>query len=81
MIGAFIGSIIAGKLLDYFGRQCGLILVSIPATIGWFLIASAETVTTLLIGRFFTGISLGMAAVAYSVRSVDITVNQIAYCL
>lgn len=72
MIGAFFGSNVAGKLLDYFGRQCGLILLSIPATIGWFLIASAQTVPIMLTGRFFTGISLGMAAVAYSVRLLDL---------
>lgn len=71
MIGAVVGSNIAGKMLDYFGRQCGLILLSIPATIGWFLIASAQTVTALFAGRFFTGISIGMAAVAYPVRSLD----------
>ncbi|EDV20426.1 uncharacterized protein TRIADDRAFT_61087 [Trichoplax adhaerens] len=73
MLGAFIGSIIAGRMIDHFGRQCTLITLSIPATIGWFIIVSAQTVTALLAGRILTGISLGMSSVSYSVYMSEIS--------
>ena len=74
-IGALVGTLIAGWMVDRFGRKLSLMMCSITYTIGWLLI-----VLTLLtegslfriliyIGRFIGGIGVGFASLCAPVSS------------
>lgn len=54
-----IGSFASGPLMDRIGRRHTLIVAMIPLIMGWTLIATANSHTLLLIGRFLAGLSGG----------------------
>ena len=68
-VGAAIGGFLAGYAADYLGRKSALLVSAVLGMIGWLLLMSANFwtpggdphgfVSTLLIGRFFTGGALG----------------------
>lgn len=68
-IGALFGGLIAGWLVEYFGRQLSLILSSIPMVAGWVMILGTYGIDgplfrpLLFTGRFFTGIGTGCLSV------------------
>ncbi len=41
-VGALIGAVVAGPLMDYLGRRGILMCVTFPSSIGWVLIALAQ---------------------------------------
>lgn len=55
-----VGSIIAGYMMDSFGRINTIKAAAIPSILGTVLIATATNVYLLLAGRIFVGISLAM---------------------
>ena len=64
-IGALVGALLAGWLVDYIGRKNSLLSCTLPFAIGWIItiISHASTqptaVRTLLFaGRFFVGIGV-----------------------
>ncbi|XP_054167411.1 facilitated trehalose transporter Tret1-like [Oppia nitens] len=62
-LGAVLGSICAGSLIEYIGRKGTLIMTSIPFVFGWLLMAYAgrmESPSAILIGRFITGYCCGL---------------------
>nr|CAD7576518.1 unnamed protein product [Timema californicum] len=52
-----VGAILAGIIMETYGRLSAIRLGAIPAIIGWIMIASGRSFTVLLIGRMFTGVS------------------------
>ena len=64
-IGALVGGLIAGWLVEYYGRQLSLILSSIPILTGWVMILVTHRIDgplfrpLLFAGRFFTGVGAG----------------------
>lgn len=58
--GAFLGSLLAGFLLQYVGRKNTIIIASPLATIGWILIGTATGLEAILLGRFITGFCVGL---------------------
>ncbi|XP_060807450.1 facilitated trehalose transporter Tret1-like [Amyelois transitella] len=54
-----LGCIIAGSIIDRFGRRVGLIFLAIPFVFSWLLMAFSKSVSLLLIGRAITGICSG----------------------
>lgn len=54
-----VASIIGGFFIDYFGRLNTIKIAGIPGTIGWCLIAIANNIPTIIIGRALVGISSG----------------------
>lgn len=48
-----------GFVIDRYGRKCALILCVVPGMIGWFLMATSQSVVQLFAGRFLTGLSTG----------------------
>lgn len=59
-LGGFFGGLLAGKLIDSFGRQRTLMMVSPALTIAWLVIAYANYVWMLLLGRFLSGLCAGI---------------------
>ncbi|XP_057320888.1 facilitated trehalose transporter Tret1-like [Microplitis mediator] len=53
-----IGSLIVGFLMEAFGRVRTLQLGAIPCIIGWILIATAQNIPMILVGRFLTGLAI-----------------------
>ena len=66
-VGALVGTLIAGWMVDQFGRKFSFMMCSIAYTIGWLLIIltvlTEKTVFRVLIftGRFIGGIGVGIA--------------------
>ncbi|PSN36326.1 hypothetical protein C0J52_24327 [Blattella germanica] len=62
-----IGCLIIGGLLDGLGRKRAMMLVNVPAVIGWLLIATTSShehwfFYQVYVGRILTGIATGMSS-------------------
>lgn len=63
-IAAVVGCITTGRISDSFGRKKTLILISIPFILGYTLLALAENVGMMMVGRALLGVSCGAICVA-----------------
>lgn len=63
LVGAAIGSILGGKLADFFGRRKYLLYLSFVFFFGALLCALSPNITCLLIARFVLGYAVGGASV------------------
>ena len=69
--------LIAGTVMDSFGRRGGTLFCTGPAYfIGYLLIGAANNIFMLVIGRFLTGIGLGLTLSIPTVYIVEITSPQ-----
>lgn len=62
-----IGCILSGILIEKFGRKTTQLITSIPLIIGWALIGYSWNIEMILIGRFITGLCVGLMGPACSV--------------
>ncbi|KAL6440076.1 hypothetical protein ACFW04_003007 [Cataglyphis niger] len=58
-----IGSIIAGPLMDKFGRKTVCLLSCIPAAISWISLILAKSLITIYVARVIAGIAAGLTTV------------------
>jgi len=72
-LGAIMGGFAAAYLGSKFGQRKALIMLAVPDMVAWVLIASAQNMPMMLIGRFLSG----FAAAGYS-PSIQIYVAEIA---
>ena len=74
-VGGMLGTLVAGWMVDRFGRKNSLMVFSITCTIGWLLIIltllTKGSIFRILIfsGRFVGGIGIGFASVCAPVSS------------
>ncbi|XP_068706504.1 solute carrier family 2, facilitated glucose transporter member 8-like isoform X1 [Montipora foliosa] len=61
-IGAMIGGILGGYVIDLVGRKCALMLTAVPFTAGWLMIGLGNSAALLNAGRFFSGLGVGMGS-------------------
>lgn len=61
VIAAPIGSLLGGVLMEYVGRLRTLQIGTIPCIAGWIMIALAQNVSMILIGRILCGLATAMA--------------------
>jgi len=54
------GCVLGGLLMERLGRRAAHQLISVPYVLGWVLISLARNTAMLYIGRFLTGLSVGM---------------------
>ncbi|XP_059047230.1 facilitated trehalose transporter Tret1-2 homolog [Achroia grisella] len=54
------GCLISGWLMEKFGRKTSHYILCGPFLFGWILIACANNLTLMLLGRFFTGLCVGL---------------------
>uniref|UniRef100_A0A0P4W3K3 Major facilitator superfamily (MFS) profile domain-containing protein n=1 Tax=Scylla olivacea TaxID=85551 RepID=A0A0P4W3K3_SCYOL len=66
-LAALAGSLMAGPLVDRFGRRTTMIHLNWPFCLSWALIASSAGVSGVLLGRVLGGICVGLQAVVGSV--------------
>lgn len=62
---------------DKFGRKGSLILSSLPFIAGWLFIVYAENVTYIYIGRFITGICVGIICVITPPYLIEISTPDV----
>ncbi|XP_026688020.1 facilitated trehalose transporter Tret1-like [Diaphorina citri] len=72
-----IGCLLSGPILERYGRKFTLILVSVPCSIGWFLMAFEPTLTRIYIGRILTGLATGLASTPGSVYAAECTLSTL----
>ncbi|KAI5753727.1 hypothetical protein M8J77_002824 [Diaphorina citri] len=72
-----IGCLLSGPILERYGRKFTLILVSVPCSIGWFLMAFEPTLTRIYIGRILTGLATGLASTPGSVYAAECTMSTL----
>jgi facilitated trehalose transporter len=53
------GCLFGGFLMERVGRRRTSLLIGLPALTGWVLMAIAQDLNMLLVGRFLTGFSVG----------------------
>ncbi|KAK3540460.1 hypothetical protein QTP70_031001, partial [Hemibagrus guttatus] len=73
-VGAIVGGLIAMLIIDKIGRKHTIMMSVIPSTAGFLMIAPANKVWLLLLGRWCTGISAGITA-----SSVPVYVSEISH--
>lgn len=91
VIGGFIGAVITGQGCNIYGRLKTMRLMSLFFVVGSILETVAESVLTLIIGRFLTGLGAGTATVVTplyiseisppKLRSLSGTITQTMICL
>lgn len=62
-VGALIGGLVAGTLMDKFGRKGMMIFDSAIFSAGFLLLVAAQNVAMLVSGRFVSGLATGIASV------------------
>ncbi|AEE27781.1 Major facilitator superfamily protein [Arabidopsis thaliana] len=71
--GAFIGSIVAGPLVDKFGYRRTFQIFTIPLILGALVSAQAHSLDEILCGRFLVGLGIGVNTVL-----VPIYISEVA---
>lgn len=61
-LGAAVGGVLGGWLVDRAGRKLSLLLCTVPFVTGFAIITAAQDVWTLLGGRLLTGLACGIAS-------------------
>ncbi|KAK5640546.1 hypothetical protein RI129_011357 [Pyrocoelia pectoralis] len=61
LLGATLGAIFSGFILDVIGRKKGVLMTSVPFFVSWLMVAYAKSVAVLLVARFIAGIADGAA--------------------
>jgi SP family facilitated glucose transporter-like MFS transporter 8 len=72
-LGAAFGCPIGSRFTEKWGRKTTLIICSILITCGWLLVVYAPTLWLLLMGRFITGVSVGMTSVCVPIYISECT--------
>merc|ERR1712018_1073692 len=72
-LGAIFGGFAAAYLGSKYGQRKALIMLAVPDMVAWVLIASAQNIPMMLIGRFLSGFS----AAGYS-PSIQTYIAEIA---
>lgn len=61
-VGALVGGFLGEPCNKTLGRRISLIIYGLPFIIGWLLLAMANSVTMLVLGRLLTGLCCGLAS-------------------
>lgn len=88
LVGAMLGSILSGKIADYYGRKNVIIATAIIFFIGSIATALAPSVELLIAGRVVIGFAIGIASFTVplyiseispsNVRGAMVSLNQLA---
>lgn len=57
-----VGSFVSGLMMDKWGRRHVLQLCVVPLTLGWVMIAVAQSHVVILTGRIMAGLAVGLSA-------------------
>ncbi|KAF0304858.1 Facilitated trehalose transporter Tret1-2 [Amphibalanus amphitrite] len=76
-LGALLAAPLAGSAMQALGRRSALVLVSLPAVLGWLLVTYAGSLTVLLLGRLLTGASVGWTTVVAPTYVAEVTTARL----
>ncbi|XP_015912675.1 facilitated trehalose transporter Tret1 [Parasteatoda tepidariorum] len=76
-LGAVLGGIVASFLGNRFGRKGTLMLNSIPFMLGWGFIAYADHFVYVYLGRFITGMCVGITCVTIPPYLIEISTPNV----
>ena len=75
--GATVACLVAGILMSTLGRRGATLYCTIPCyLVGYVVIGCASSYITIIVGRFLTGIGLGMTLTIPNVYIVEVTDPQ-----
>ena len=77
LLGAFFGALIAGPLSDAFGRRPIIIVSSFLYAVGSVVMAFAETIATLMLGRVIVGLGVGVSSMIVPVYLSEVSPKHI----
>lgn len=75
-IGALLGAVVGGWLLDKIGRKWCLTITSLAFTLGFLSLASASERFQCLFGRFLTGVGSGMVTISVPIYIAEISTTS-----
>ena len=63
-IGAMVGALLGGTLVDKLGRKKAIMLAALPFGGSWVWTAITSSFTSLMVARFFIGVAVGIVSLA-----------------
>ena len=75
LLGATAGSITGSSLADKRGRKKSFLIACLPLVLGSFLCASATSAQSMLAGRFFAGVGIGLSSAL-----VPLYISEVCNC-
>lgn len=75
-IGAILGCLVAGWLVQHRGRRASIIFSSVPFFAGWLLIYQTQLIWVLCAGRFLTGIGSGIILVSAPLYVAEVSSKE-----
>ncbi|CAH1267647.1 SLC2A6 [Branchiostoma lanceolatum] len=72
-IGAMFGGPLGGWCIEALGRKTSLMTAVLPFTGGWLILAYAQNLAMLYVGRLLTGIAAGMTSLTVPVYVAEIS--------
>ncbi|XP_075238441.1 facilitated trehalose transporter Tret1-like [Lycorma delicatula] len=76
-VGGVVGPLLAGRLLDRVGRKYSLIIDIILLLIAWAILIVANAVWMLYLGRFLTGVAVGLIFMAIPLYIAEIAEDDL----
>ncbi|CAH1158635.1 unnamed protein product [Phyllotreta striolata] len=70
-LGALIGGLGGGSLIEYIGRKWTILLTNILFFVAWFVCYFAQNYIYLYIGRILSGVSVGIASLTLPVYTAE----------
>lgn len=70
-IGAAIGGLLGGWMVDKIGRKLSLMFCSIPYIFGFTIIIAAKNIWMLYLGRVLTGLASGVTSLVVPVSNME----------
>jgi sugar porter (SP) family MFS transporter len=77
LLGCFVGAFAGSILSELFGRKCGIIIGASVFAIGGTLQAAAVHIGMMFVGRFASGLSLGMLSMITTVYIAEVSPKEI----
>lgn len=75
LAGAAVGSLAGSGLADSLGRKTALLLDAVPLLIGALVSATSTSLTSMVMGRIFCGIGIGLASAL-----VPLYISEVSSC-
>ncbi len=77
LLGGLAGSLFAGKMADTIGRKRTILVSSLLIILGAAMIALCDSYAILLLGRFITGVGVGIVTVAAPLYLAEIAPSRL----